>query len=84
MMILFETGLRILYQTYKPNNIVPFPISSDVINSFQQAILMPLPTNHFYFYLENLPNFEEALIVFGLHADISIYNKMVEDAEDEG
>ena len=34
-------------------------------------------------YLENLPNFEESLIVFGLHADISIYNKMVEDAEEE-
>lgn len=44
---------------------------------------MPLPTNHFYMYLENLPNFEEALIVFGLHADISIYNKMVEEAEEE-
>ena len=34
MMILFETGFVILYQTYKPNNIVPFPISIDVINSF--------------------------------------------------
>ena len=44
---------------------------------------MPLPTNHFYMHLEQLPNFEESLIVFGLHADISIYNKMVEDAEEE-
>lgn len=44
---------------------------------------MPLPANHFYMYLESLPNYEESLIVFGLFGDISIYNKMVEDAEDE-
>lgn len=44
---------------------------------------MPLPTNHFYSYLENLPNYEEGLIVFGLHADIIMYNKLVEDAEEE-
>lgn len=34
MMILFETGIRIIYQTFKPNNIVPFPINLDVISSY--------------------------------------------------
>lgn len=34
LLILFETGFRALYQTYKPNRIVPYPISLDVISSF--------------------------------------------------
>ena len=79
---MIESGVIILKQTYKPNEIIPFPISMNVINSFQQAILMPLPTNHFYMYLEDLHNYEEALIIFGLHADISIYNRMVEEIDD--
>ena len=81
-LIMIESGVLILRQTYKPNDIVPFPISMNVITSFQQAIVMPLPTNHFYMYLEDLPNYEEALIIFGLHADISIYNKMVEEMDE--
>lgn len=81
MMILFETGIRILHLSYKPSSsIMPFPISLDVINSFQQAILMPLSTNHFYLYLESLQNYEEALIIFGLHTDITLFNKMVEES----
>ena len=41
---------------------------------------MPLPTNHFYLWLESLPLYEEGLVIFGLHTDISLYNKMVEEA----
>jgi len=77
--IMFETGIHMLYKTYKPNEIIPFPINIDVINSFKLAIVMPLPTTHFYAYLESLLEYEEALIIFGLHADISMYNKMVEE-----
>jgi len=80
--IMFETGIHMLYKTYKPNEIIPFPINLDVINSFKLAIVMPLPTTHFYAYLESLLEYEEALIIFGLHADISMYNKMVEEEED--
>ena len=79
LLIMLETGLHVLQKTYKPNEIVPFPINEDVIRSFDLAIIMPTSMTHFYAYLENLYEFNEALIIFGLHADIRQYIKMVED-----
>jgi hypothetical protein len=37
--------------------------------------------NHFYQYLQNLEEYNEALIMFGLHADIRIYMRMYEERE---
>lgn len=37
--------------------------------------------NHFYQYLQNLEEYNEALIIFGLHADIRIYMRMYEERE---
>lgn len=70
------TGLIPLVMTYKPNQIIPFPINEDCISNFVVAIIMPTSMTHFYQYLQNLPDFEEALIIFGLHADIRIYMRM--------
>lgn len=42
---------------------------------------MPTSMNHFYQYLQNLEEYNEALIIFGLHADIRIYMRMYEERE---
>lgn len=42
---------------------------------------MPTSMTHFYQYLQNLPEYDEALIIFGLHADIRIYMRMYEQRE---
>ena len=42
---------------------------------------MPTSMTHFYQYLQNLPEYDEALIIFGLHADIRIYMRMYEQRD---
>lgn len=77
--IILTTGLYTLVMTYRPNQIVPFPINEDCISNFVIAIIMPTSMTHFYQYLQNLTEFDEALIIFGLHADIRIYMRMYEE-----
>lgn len=67
--------------TYHPNQIIPFPINEDCISNFVVAIIMPTSMTHFYQYLQNLPDFDEALIIFGLHADIRIYMRMHDERQ---
>jgi len=67
--------------TYRPNEIIPFPINEDCISNFVVAIIMPTSMTHFYQYLSNLEDFDEALIIFGLHADIRIYMRMYDERE---
>lgn len=76
LMCLMVTGLYTLVMTYRPNQIIPFPINEDCISNFVVAIIMPTSLTHFYQYLQNLEDFDEALIIFGLHADIRIYMRM--------
>jgi len=57
----------ILWQSYRPNDIMPFPITEQSISNFDLAIIMPTTVCHFYSFLENLEEYKEALIIFGLH-----------------
>ena len=79
---MFITGVYTLRQTYKINQIIPFPINEDCICNFMVAIIMPTSMTHFYQYLQNLPEFDEALIIFGLHADIRFYMRMYEERDE--
>ena len=47
------------------------------------ALLMPTSANYFYDYLENGCENKDALIYFGLYADIRGYLRMNEEGEDE-
>ena len=44
---------------------------------------MPTSANYFYDYLENSPDNKEALIYFGLYADIRTYLRLIEDGFEE-
>jgi hypothetical protein len=81
LMQIMATGLYTLISTYKPNQIIPFPINEDCISNFVVAIIMPTSMTHFYQYLQGLPDFDEALIIFGLHADIRIYLRMCDEQQ---
>lgn len=75
------SGMFLLRLSYQPNQIIPFPINEDCISNFVVAIIMPTSMTHFYQYLQNLDDYDEALIIFGLHADIRIYMRMYEERE---
>jgi hypothetical protein len=75
------SGVYTINMTYKPNEIIPFPINEDCISNFVVAIIMPTSMTHFYKYLENLKDYDEALIIFGLHADIRIYMRIYDEKE---
>ena len=62
---------------------MPYPLNEDCIHDFELASIHPTSFNHFYRYLDNLDEFWEPLIAFGLHSDILCYNDMVENGEDE-
>ena len=79
--VLLITGANTLRNTFRPNQIIPFPINEDCISNFVVAIIMPTSMTHFYQYLQSLPDYDEALIIFGLHADIRIYMRMYEERE---
>lgn len=81
LMQILATGLYTLMLTYRPNQIIPFPINEDCISNFVVAIIMPTSMTHFYQFLQGLPDFDEALIIFGLHADIRIYLRMCDQEE---
>lgn len=79
MFIMLESGIRQIYKTYQPNEIVPYPLNEDCIYDFELASIHPTSFNYFYRYLDNLDDFWEPLIAFGLHSDILYYNNMIEN-----
>lgn len=75
------TGIYLLWKTYQEDQIIPFPITEDCITNFEVAIIMPTSMTHFYSYLSRLRDCNEALIMFGLHADIRLYMRMVDQQD---
>lgn len=80
---LIFTGIIPVRKTYSANAIIPFPINEECIKSLEMALLMPTSANFFYNYLENYCEDKDALIYFGLYADIRQYIRMCEDREQE-
>lgn len=66
-------------RSYSPNAIIPFPINEECIKSLEMALLMPTSANYFYNYLENYCADKDALIYFGLYADLRTYMRMCEE-----
>ena len=79
IVLLFVSGIIPLRLSYKPNEIMPFPLTDDSVESFDLAIIMPTTMQYFYNYLEARDDFNESIIVYGLHADIRMYMRMVEE-----
>jgi hypothetical protein len=77
------SGIYLIWKTYQEDQIIPFPITEDCITNFEVAIIMPTSMTHFYSYLSRLPDCNEALIMFGLHADIRLYMRMIDPKDEE-
>ena len=57
-------------------------MNDECIQNFDLAVIMPTPMVHFYWYLENcIDDYHEAFFIFGLHADIRSYMRMVEERD---
>lgn len=83
LVCLVFTGIIPIKKSYTANAIIPFPINEECIKSLEMALLMPTSANYFYNYLENYSDDKDALIYFGLYADIRQYLRMSEDNEGE-
>lgn len=79
LVCLVVTGIIPIKKSYTANAIIPFPINEECIKSLEMALLMPTSANYFYNYLENFADDKDALIYFGLYADIRQYLRMSED-----
>jgi hypothetical protein len=83
LLCLISTGIIPIKRSYSPNSIIPFPINEECIKTLEMALLMPTSANYFYNYLENYCVDKDALIYFGLYADLRIYIRMCEEGETE-
>ena len=84
LLSLLVTAIIPIKKSYNPNSIIPFPINEECIKSLEMALLMPTSANYFYDYLENSCDNKDALIYFGLYADIRTFLRLIEDGEEEG
>ena len=78
LFLLWESAIKPLKASYSANSIIPFPINEECIKTLEMALLMPTSANYFYEYLETLCGQEknkDALVYFGLYADIRTYNR---------
>ena len=78
---MWRSSYKILEATYRPNDIMPYPLTKGCIHDFDLAIIMPTTMCHFYEFLERHRNFKEALIVYGIHSDIRTYMAMNDESE---
>lgn len=83
LLSLLVTAVIPIKKSYNPNSIIPFPINEECIKSLEMALLMPTSANYFYDYLENSCENKDALIYFGLYADIRTYLRLIEDGESD-
>ena len=73
LLLLALTAWQPILASYNPNSIIPFPITEECIKTLDMALLMPTSANYFYEYLENSCENKDALIYFGMYADIRTY-----------
>jgi hypothetical protein len=78
-LVIIYIGIIFIYDSYKLNELVPYPTNEDCILNFEQAIITPTTMKYFYEFLENSDDYKEGLIIFSLHADIRIYMQMLDE-----
>ena len=54
LFLLYLTGFHKILQSYKPNEILPFPLTQESIESLDSALLMPTSCQTFYEFLNDL------------------------------
>jgi hypothetical protein len=86
LVLLWITAIKPLRASYTSNAIIPFPINEECIKTLEMAMMMPTSANFFYEYLETLCGQErnkDALVYFGLYADIRTYLRMLEEGVEQ-
>jgi len=53
LLIIIYSGIIFVLDSYKPNELVPYPTNEDCILNFDLAIITPTTMKFFYDYLEN-------------------------------
>ena len=77
------TGVKPLYQTYLNKSFILLPPSASSIESLDMVLVIPMASDFFYNYLDARADDPQAPFLFGLYADLRMYDKQCQDEEDE-
>jgi hypothetical protein len=81
--LLYLTAIKPIYKSYQPNRIIPFPLSQDLINELETALMMPTSSQTFYEFINDLGDIR-GITLMALYADLRLFLNMVSDqAPDE-
>lgn len=78
LILLYITAIKPVRRTYEENFIVPFPINDELISNLQSAMLMPISSEYFHKFLEELDDVQ-ALSLFSLYVDLKIFYNLLAD-----
>ena len=70
--------MRPLYKSYKPNPIVPFPLTQECIQQLESALLLPTSCQFFYEFISDWGDIQ-GITLMALYSDLRIYNSLVAD-----
>ena len=76
--LLYLTSIRPIQKSYKPNQIIPFPLNQDCIESLESAMMMPASSQMFYEFINDLGDIR-GITLIALYADLRLYMNMCSD-----
>ena len=78
LILLYMTAFHPIIKSYKPNPIIPFPLNHDSIQQLESAMMMPVSSQMFYEFINDLGDIRGITLV-ALYADLRVYTNLVID-----
>jgi len=76
--LLCLTSITPVVRTYYPSGVVPFPISQEVIEHVDSAMIMPIASQMFYEFLNDLSDIR-GMTLIAMYSDLRRYSNMISD-----
>lgn len=76
--LLYLTAFSKIRKSFKPNPIIPFPLTQESIESLESALLMPTSCQTFYDFINDLGDLQ-GVTLMALYADIRVFKNLVSE-----
>ena len=73
---LYISVIKPVRDTYKPNDIIPFPLNEEVINNVESAMTHTISADYFYNFLYIDLRDINSLSIYALYSDLRMFNIM--------
>lgn len=73
---LYISEIKPIRGTYKPNDIIPFPLNEEVINNVESAMTHTISADYFYNFLYIDLRDINSLSIYALYSDLRMFNIM--------